>query len=313
MLTDVDSFAAALASTGMPPLLSGRHEPRFHASVTVHDLGSVRLIESVTPAGECFRDARSVRPQDEELWQIDLMTRGRARVEQGTTSAELGPSDLVLTDPARQIGFTSTASTHLTLLVPRHELRLAPAEVARLAGVRIRGCHGPGGVVSEFVRGLARSGSEARGATVVELLSAALSAQLDDLRPRPDEALRECVLGYIEVRLAEEDLVPARIAAAHHISLRRLHTLFDDMPFTVAALIRRRRLERCRADLARGDRTVSAVASHWGFTDPAHFSRLFKSTFGVTAGVLSTGNRARKVNALSGRRDEDGSVQTSEG
>ncbi|MEV6342924.1 helix-turn-helix transcriptional regulator [Actinoplanes sp. NPDC051851] len=72
----------------------------------------------------------------------------------------------------------------------------------------------------------------------------------------------------------------AAVAAAHHISVRRLHQLFRHEPLTVAAQIRHDRLERCRDDLAAGRGTVSAIAARWGFGDPAHFSRLFRAAYG---------------------------------
>lgn len=73
----------------------------------------------------------------------------------------------------------------------------------------------------------------------------------------------------------------------------RLHKLFEDQPLTVAALIRCRRLERCRAELTGSKRTVTAVAARWGFSDPTHFSKLFKATYGYNARALVTSNRAQ--------------------
>jgi AraC-like DNA-binding protein len=320
VFTDIETFQGTLVNSGLPPVLSGRHDGRnFRASVVARELGPLKLIELVTPEGECFRDARCARAADEELWQIDLMTRGRARVEQGRSSADLGPADLVLIDPARPVRFASTAATHVTMLVPRRELRLRPGDAARLAGVRIRGDRGPGALVSSLARDMARSltgfrvgEADRSAAAVIELVSVALEAQLGDIRPGPDEALRDRVLGYIEARLSDRDLAPAGIAAAHHIPVRRLHKLFEDQPLTVAALIRRRRLERCRADLMRSDRTVAAVAAHWGFADPAHFSRLFKATYGYNAAALMSSNRARSVNAPAARADENGGAPTPE-
>ena len=119
-------------------MLSKRHDGRdFRADIVARELWPLRLIELVTPEGECFRDARCARAADEELWQIDLMTRGRARVEQGRSMADLGPADLVLLDPARPVRFASTAATQVTMLVPRRELRLRPGDAARLGGVRM--------------------------------------------------------------------------------------------------------------------------------------------------------------------------------
>ncbi|WP_202918582.1 helix-turn-helix domain-containing protein [Streptomyces cavernae] len=320
MFTDIETFQQTLVASGLAPVLSGRHDSEeFRAGIVARDLGPLKLIELVTPEGECFRDARCARADDEELWQIDLVTRGLARVEQGRGTADLGPADLVLIDPARPVRFASTASTHVTMLVPRRELRLRPGDAARLAGVRIKGDRGPGALVSSLARDMARSltgfragEADRSAAAVIELISVALEAQLGDARPGPDEALRDRILGYIEARLSHRDLTPASIAAAHHTSVRRLHKLFQDQPLTVAALIRQRRLERCRADLARSDRTVAAVAARWGFADPAHFSRLFKATYGYNAAALTSSSRARTVKVPAARPGEDGGVHVIE-
>jgi AraC-like DNA-binding protein len=321
VFTEIETFQETLAANGLPPALSWRHDGgEFRAGVVARDLGPLKLIELVTPEGECVRDARSAGAAVEELWQIDLMTRGRARVEQGRGSADLRPADLVLIDPARPVRVASTAATHVTMLVPRRELRLRAGDAARLAGVRIEGDRGPGALVSSLARDMARSltgfrpgDADRSAAAVIALVSVALEAQLGDLRPGPDEALRDRVVGYIEARLADRGLVPARIAAAHYISVRRLHRLFEDQPLTVAALIRQRRLERCRADLARGGRTVAAVAARWGFADPAHFSRLFKATYGYNAAALMSSDQARAVNAPAARPGEDGGAPIAEG
>jgi len=244
------------------------------------------------------------------------MTRGRTRIEQGRGDAELGPADLVLLDPTRTFRFESTASAHVTILVPRRELRIRPAQIDRLVGVRIDGSHGPGALVSVLARESARSATGFRetealrsAAAVVELIAVALEARLGDEQPAPDEWLRNRIAGYIEARLADPDLSPPGIAAAHHISVRRLHKLFEDQPLTVAALIRRRRLERCRAELTGSGRTVTAVAARWGFSDPTHFSKLFKATYGYNARALVTSNRAQTTKTRTAEPEQDGGHQ----
>jgi transcriptional regulator GlxA family with amidase domain len=49
---------------------------------------------------------------------------------------------------------------------------------------------------------------------------------------------------------------------------------------TLGRHILRRRLERCRADLADPMRTVTDVAFGWGFLSLAHFSRAYRAHFG---------------------------------
>ncbi|WP_260867741.1 helix-turn-helix domain-containing protein [Streptomyces sp. SAJ15] len=53
----------------------------------------------------------------------------------------------------------------------------------------------------------------------------------------------------------------------------------DAQGVSVAAWIRRSRLERCRRDLVDPllrSRPIHAIAWKWGLTDPAHFSRSFR-------------------------------------
>jgi AraC-like DNA-binding protein len=111
-------------------------------------------------------------------------------------------------------------------------------------------------------------------------------------RPATDEPSRPAALfrgiqAFIDGSLANPELSPAAIAAAHHISERYLYLLFAGQRVTVAGWIRDRRLQHCQQDLADPalrDRPVAAIGTRWGFTSPAHFSRVFRKTFGVTPG-----------------------------
>src|ERR1700734_434054 len=103
---------------------------------------------------------------------------------------------------------------------------------------------------------------------------------------RPATLLRD-IQAFIDKSLANPDLNPAAVAAALHISERYLYLVFAGQPMSVAAQIRDRRLQRCRRDLADpalADRPVAAIAARWGFTSPAHFSRVFRRAFGSTPG-----------------------------
>src|SRR5690606_31419702 len=93
----------------------------------------------------------------------------------------------------------------------------------------------------------------------------------------------------IEEHLADPDLSPATVAAAHHVSVRQLHRLFEGRDETVAARIRARRLERCRRDLldpALAEQTVAAIGARWGLPNPSQLSRLFRQAYGVTPSEL---------------------------
>ncbi|MGW2839320.1 helix-turn-helix domain-containing protein [Streptomyces sp. NPDC001493] len=92
------------------------------------------------------------------------------------------------------------------------------------------------------------------------------------------------VRAHIEERLPDPGLCARSVAHALGMSPRHLHRLFEAEELSVARLIRRRRLEVCRAELlrARGRVTVASVAQRWGFASATHFSRVFREAFGMS-------------------------------
>jgi AraC-like DNA-binding protein len=125
-------------------------------------------------------------------------------------------------------------------------------------------------------------------AALMDLLIVALAERLDrgaTIAPATRRrALLASVQRYIDQRLADPELSSRRIAAAHHVSLRYLHKLFEAQSTTVGGWIRQRRLERCRQDLldpALAQMPVSAIGARWGLPDPAHFSRVFRAAYGL--------------------------------
>lgn len=98
------------------------------------------------------------------------------------------------------------------------------------------------------------------------------------------EGLSNRLHRFIQEHLGDPCLSPGAIAEAHHISIRYLHKLFAGGGMTVAGRIRELRLERCYRDLAdpsQRDRPIHSIAARWGFTDKAHFSRLFRARYGI--------------------------------
>lgn len=167
--------------------------------------------------------------------------------------------------------------------------------MALKAPLRIPGDAGTAAIASSLARQLPRQldsfqpGEGVRvGLTVVDLLAVAFATRLGQpSRVAPDarrRALLERVYAFIEQHLADPGLSPPTIAAAHHISVRHLHKLFESQEWTVAGWIRRRRLERSRRDLldpGLRDRPVSAIAARSGLVNAAHFSRAFRAVYGV--------------------------------
>jgi AraC-like DNA-binding protein len=127
------------------------------------------------------------------------------------------------------------------------------------------------------------------GTAFLDLLALAVASDLTAWRPCPPRAGSRAMMvriqAFIDRHLGDPELSPGMIAAAHHISIRALHKLYEAEELTVTASIRRQRLERCRRDLldpGLRDRLVAAVGARWGFPDAAAaFSRAFRAAYGL--------------------------------
>lgn len=98
-------------------------------------------------------------------------------------------------------------------------------------------------------------------------------------------AHRQRALRYIEERFAHAALQPADVACAIGVSERYLQKMFADRQETVMSLIRQRRLleaKRLLASRRQSGRSVTEIALIVGFSDPAHFSRVFRREIGVS-------------------------------
>ncbi|MCP1840868.1 acetamidase/formamidase/AraC-like DNA-binding protein [Bradyrhizobium sp. USDA 4524] len=89
----------------------------------------------------------------------------------------------------------------------------------------------------------------------------------------------------IEAQLGNAGLTIADIARQEGLSQRYLQRLFERQNTTFSAYVRERRLERCCNDLIDpnyADQRIAEISYRWGFTDQAHFSRMFSATYGTS-------------------------------
>ncbi len=269
--------------------------------------GAVWVAESATSAGEARLTARHIRQADLGMYQLFLQVGGRVVGEQDGRQVVLSPGDLSLADLSRPLRCVHSARRAVFLAFPHALMSLRPKQAARMVGSRIPGDRGAGALLSTLVRQLPQclddetdAGAARLGTAVVDLLAATLASRLGhDLSSLAPQAHTRALLmrihAFIEARLGDPELSPAAIAAAHHISLRYLHKLFEREGLGVAGLIRQRRLECSHRDLldpAMADLPVSAIALRNGFTSAAHFSRAFRAAYGLPPGEFRVQHNA---------------------
>lgn len=239
------------------------------------------------------RTARDVRTEAPEMLAV-AVTAGGARYSTGDVVQEIGRGGVALIDFSAPYVFSHAGprTGSLTAHIRHADLGLG-VDVVRAAIPRVGASD-----VLPLLRGHLRQMSAALdhltatapaaenlGAATTALVRALIVSATDD-GARHDvlhETMRARVVAYLRAHLHERDLTPARVAAAHHVSLRTLYTVWGHDDGGLADWIVRQRLHRIAEELATRapDSSVSAIARRWGFTDPSHFSRRFRAAYGV--------------------------------
>lgn len=98
------------------------------------------------------------------------------------------------------------------------------------------------------------------------------------------EALRERIKQHVAQHLGDPGLSVDAVALALNCSRRQLYNAFAEEADGVAGYILARRLQACCQvfdDRAAGHRSITDIALNFGFSNMAHFSRVFRTHLGV--------------------------------
>ncbi|MEZ2389217.1 helix-turn-helix domain-containing protein [bacterium RCC_150] len=292
-----DSFqdwSRAISGSFVPLMVRSNGATTFHGTVRSRVLGDISVVEVRAGRHTVVRTPALIAKSTGRYFKLSIQLSGTGRLVQDGREAELSPGDLAIYDTSRpyELAFDGDFRT-LVLMFPHGLLDLPVEAMGQVTALRIPGDEGLGEIISPFLVRLADNLEALSGANglrlahnALDLVTTLFNGELDQLIESgrdPHLLLLGRIHDYIESNLGDPDLGPGSIAAAHYISTRHLHDLFQELGTTVAASIRQRRLERCRRDLrdpVLADRPVTAIAARWGFTDAAHFSRIFRAAFG---------------------------------
>jgi AraC family transcriptional regulator, positive regulator of tynA and feaB len=273
----------------------------FYGSIESRRVGSLQL-SRFSSSSISFRKcpAETASPENRCCILITQL-RGVRHYSQNGVSVTLRPSDSTLIDSG--LPWSSSCPTECARLYVRaprwlieDRLQTSALPLAR----RIPGNAQPGAALFRVSRSLYRDAEmwkaedeTAALETYFNILSACigLSKANVSVGQRCDE-LTSRIQSFIETHLTEPTTGPAEIAGAVGISVRHLHRLFSLRGHTVGDWIRWRRLLQCRRDLADPrlrERTITEIAFFWGFSDSAHFSRCFRTQFGMCPRVFRSG------------------------
>ncbi|MEU5085537.1 helix-turn-helix domain-containing protein [Streptomyces sp. NPDC021356] len=290
----LDRWRAALGAALVPMAVTPRGGGPLSGRITGGRLGHLRVCSLAADAQRMSGTAAHHPARDEGPVAVLVLTAGTATLLQDGRHAVAGAGDLLVYDTARPytLDFPERFACHL-LHLPRRGLEVSERELRGVMVATVAATDGIGAVLGPFLArllGSAHSYGPAVGARLAVTVMDLFATLVAERSPsggagtgRGELVLR--IRDHIDRHLEDPGLAPETVAAAHHISVRYLHRLFEDEGITVARLIQRRRLQECARELARGGRAapaVAAVAHRWGFVNPAHFSRVFRGMYGHT-------------------------------
>lgn len=292
---NINDFRVAVSDAFVPLQVTASHADGFRSVIRGAAVDEVHVTDLRAAPHVVERTPELVSRGGRNYFKVSLMLAGRGLLIQDGREAVLEPGSLAVYDTSRPYSLVFDEEFRTMVVMFPHHLITLPADlVGELTAVSISGSDGVGAVVAPYLSQLAVNLDQLAGNVGARLAHSALDLVttvftrelgLDDAGGDPHRALMQRIRAHIDRNLASTDLSPASIAAAHFISTRHLHALFQEQKTTVSTWIRLRRLEQCRRDLVDpvyADRSVAAIAARWGFVDAAHFSRAFKSLFNVS-------------------------------
>lgn len=238
---------------------------------------------------------RVITGEATDMVKLIIQTEGNSTLHQGGRRLPVGPSSVVLYDPANPYMLANPEAVDLLMLqVPRAAVaRLAPQGVTRplTAGLIPGSLHRVlFSMMDSTIREIETLGDAERsrlGETMLELVATMVNASPEPLRSgsRSLDLLRERIKDYVAAHLGRPELCASEIARKMGCSLRYVYRAFESEDVTPADYIWSERLKKARELLAArpmAPGVIGDVAFSLGFSSSAHFSRAFRSHFHET-------------------------------
>jgi AraC family transcriptional regulator, positive regulator of tynA and feaB len=286
-----------LTGSAFTPLVTDPVDRRaFVGRLTRTQVGEIRLAEARSEPAIVRHSRQHVARTRDALFMLCLQLDGVSINRQQGREAVLRYGDFHLLDSSRPYEVSFPQSNRMLVLsVPHPELARRTPNPESVVGIAMSGKSGVSGLLSSLLCNFwqqRRTGDETflspRFSEAILDLVASAYACITSTAPDGSSiaiARREQIRSYIETHLHDPALTPGNVAAAIHLSPRRLHQLFEADGETVGAYILRRRLEECAramSDASQRSRTVTEIAFLHGFNNASHFGRVFRERYQTT-------------------------------
>jgi AraC-like DNA-binding protein len=265
----------------------------FDGRLASAQAGDVILTRLESNRHRVMRSRTQARGSEVGYLKIVAPFYGCAGVEQKGREAWVSPGEWSIYDTTDTYAVSNPSRVeHLIVMVPKAHLAERGLVIDELMARRLGGCGGIARVALETMRSAWRelpcmTPDAAR--STGDVITQCVHLSLLDLAGRATastqrEALRERIKQHVGEHLGDAGLTVDAIAHALNCSRRQLYNAFAEEPDGVAGYILRRRLEACRRsfdDRQNDRRSITDIALGFGFSNMAHFSRVFRAHLGL--------------------------------
>ncbi len=296
----LDYFLSQVSDTFFPMSFASRQDAGslFEGDLVSHQLGDVGFAAIKSSPLDAYRRRSHISQVSDAAYLIKIQVHGEAVVQQCGREAHLRPGDFTvcLSSEPYELHFPSDYA-QMVLSIPQNLMDECVHQPTQHLGVLMDSRVGANGLFTQFVSSIGSRMdtmdsllAKRLEANVIDLLSTTLGyAQNAQRRDQIDIGVKhehiQRIKHFIRRHLDDERLTPDWIAAAHEISTRYLHMLFETQSVSISRYILGMRLEACKSalsDAAYAGYSVSNIAYQLGFKDASHFSRSFKTEYGCT-------------------------------
>jgi AraC family transcriptional activator of tynA and feaB len=269
---------------------------RFHMVIKSVRFGHMNLSQATLSQARVSSTERRSGHAADHRYNIYLSNRRQLLVKNGHTII-LEPGDVTVADCSTAVAITTREPySTIGLTVPASVLCTYIPDPEKFVGTRFSGRAGFSRIVSSMLltmwehaerQDFGSIGAELAN-NVLALLAACckVAANPGDAQDTAALAKHERIKLAITKNLQQPDLCVGDIARQFGCSVRYIQRLFSEEDCTVSKYIRRQRLEGCKrqlADAAWLNHSITEIAFNWGFNSSAHFARVFKEEYGISA------------------------------
>ncbi|MFA5898862.1 MAG: helix-turn-helix domain-containing protein [Hyphomicrobium sp.] len=266
-------------------------------------LDSLTLVQCECGPCEVTRTRSDISGDGVDDILLSIRLQGRSYFSQSDRNIVIEPGTLLLHDSARPMKMEFPEPTNSVILSMPRVMMQARIGDSRLGRVLSTNLPVPG-ITSDFlqamlprINAIEPASHTALAEQALGLISLAFAGSDSDraLSSTRAGALRR-LKAEIDRRLSDPALKPAQAATAAGISVRYANLLLAEEGLSLERYIVDRRVENCRRALEdphQDHRMIGEIAFAWGFSDHSHFTRRFRSVYGMTPGECREAARSR--------------------